>query len=109
MERSRRRRFTAAGRRALIERLNSSRLSVSAFCEREGIRRTSLYRWRSIVANEGAAEQPEAREPSASARMSTRMETRPGFIDLGALSAESSRLELKLDLGCGVLLHLVRG
>jgi putative transposase len=30
-----------------------------------------------------------------------------GFVDLGTLSA--SRLELRLDLGGGVLLHLARG
>jgi hypothetical protein len=33
----------------------------------------------------------------------------PGFIDLGALPGGGTRLELKLDLGAGVLLHLVRG
>jgi len=31
-----------------------------------------------------------------------------GFIDLGALRGGNSRLELRLDLGGGVLLHLVR-
>lgn len=104
MERSKRRRLTGAGGRALIERLGRSGLSVSAFCEREGISRASLYRWRSIVASEGA-EQPEsgtATRPAARVR-------RPGFIELGALAGESSRLEVKLDLGAGVLLHLVRG
>jgi hypothetical protein len=32
-----------------------------------------------------------------------------GFVDLGTLSASGSRFELRLDLGGGVLLHLVRG
>jgi hypothetical protein len=34
--------------------------------------------------------------------------TAAGFIDLGALRGGSARLELRLDLGGGVLLHLVR-
>jgi transposase-like protein len=104
MERSKRRRLTAEGGRALIERLGRSGLSVSAFCEREGISRQSLYRWRSIVASEGP-ERPESRATSAPPAK----ETRPGFIDLGGLSGGGTRLELKLDLGAGVLLHLVRG
>ena len=58
MERSKRRRLTAEGGRALIERLGRSGLSVSAFCEREGISRQSLYRWRSIVASEVAERVP---------------------------------------------------
>lgn len=104
MERSKRRRLTAEGGRALIERLGRSGLSVSAFCEREGISRQSLYRWRSIVASE-EAEQPKSRATSAP----TAKETRAGFIDLGALPGGGTRLELKLDLGAGVLLHLVHG
>jgi transposase-like protein len=88
----------------LIEQLNRSGLSISAFCEREGISRQSLYRWRSIVGNAGG-EQLESRAAPAPATTVTR----PDFIDLGALSGESVRLELKLDLGGGVLVHLVRG
>jgi transposase-like protein len=105
MERSKRRRLGAERGRALIERLGRSGLSVSAFCEREGISRTSLYRWRSIVANGGRA-QPKPAPTSATPATEV---TRPGFIELGALAGESSRIELKLDLGAGVLLHLVRG
>jgi transposase-like protein len=105
MERNKRRRLTAEGGHALIERLSRSGLSVSAFCEREGISRASLYRWRSIVARGGVA-RPERRAAPAS----TVAQPRPGgFIDLGALSGGGTRLELKLDLGAGVLLHLVRG
>jgi hypothetical protein len=32
-----------------------------------------------------------------------------GFVDLGALKDAASRLEMRLDLGGGMLLHVVRG
>jgi hypothetical protein len=32
----------------------------------------------------------------------------PGFVDLGALSRSTGHFEVRLDLGGGVLLHLVR-
>jgi hypothetical protein len=32
-----------------------------------------------------------------------------GFVDLGALKDGGSRLEMRLDLGGGVMLHVVRG
>jgi hypothetical protein len=32
-----------------------------------------------------------------------------GFVDLGSLKGGDSRLEMRLDLGDGVLLHVVRG
>jgi hypothetical protein len=31
-----------------------------------------------------------------------------GFVDLGALSTSTGKFEVRLDLGGGVLLHLVR-
>jgi len=32
-----------------------------------------------------------------------------GFVDLGSLKDSGSKLEMRLDLGGGVLLHVVRG
>ena len=68
----------------------------------EAISTASFYRWRSML--EGAsAEPPPQKAPSAASPT-------PGFVDLGTLRpATNARVELRLDLGGGVLLHLVRG
>ena len=100
MEKTRRGRRTATAWRGVLARFAQSGMTVLAFCEREGISRESFYRWRSklAISPEQSPARKEARVPSAAA----------GFIDLGALRPGSSRLELRLDLGGGVLLHLVR-
>ena len=76
----------------------SSGLSVATFCARESISISSFQRWRALVAPViGAA---EARTPAR----------QEAFVDLGVLgSGGASRFELKLDLGGGLVLHLVRG
>lgn len=84
--------------RELLARHASSGLSVAAFCASESISVSSFQRWRALVAPVGGA---------ADARTRTRQEA---FVDLGVLgSGGASRLELKLDLGGGLVLHLVRG
>jgi chemotaxis methyl-accepting protein methylase len=97
MERTKRRRLTADAWRAVLARFAESGLTVQAFCQREVINVTSFYRWRSMLS--GA--QDELSSPVA--------KRTTGFVDLGTLSASGSRFELRLDLGDGVLLHLVRG
>ncbi|MCK0505324.1 IS66 family insertion sequence element accessory protein TnpA [Aromatoleum anaerobium] len=84
--------------REVFARHGSSGLSVTTFCARESISVSSFQRWRALVAPvSGAA---DARTPARQA----------AFVDLGVLgSGSASRLELKLDLGGGVVLHLVRG
>lgn len=85
--------------RALIERFGASGLSVQAFCRRESISEVSFYRWRKALGGRGAG---GALVVQGSA---------PGFVSLGAVNARPlrERLELELDLGDGVVLHLVRG
>ncbi|PKO55231.1 MAG: IS66 family insertion sequence hypothetical protein [Betaproteobacteria bacterium HGW-Betaproteobacteria-21] len=82
---------------ALLARFESAGSSVAAFCARESISEASFYRWRALLPVSGARHDlaPIAGE----------------FVDLGALDAgaRGPRLELKLDLGDGVVLHLVRG
>lgn len=101
----RRKRRTPEQRRALLSRFATSGVSMAAFCRSEAISTESFRRWRRQTASGNGAE-PFGCEPGAS------------FIDLGTLPTatptriaepSSSRLELKLDLGGGLTLHLVRG
>jgi hypothetical protein len=84
--------------RALLSRFSDSGLSVSAFCRREALSTASLYRWRSLIErSEGGEALPVVSEPA--------------FVDLGVVRGESARgaaVELRLDLGSGLTLHLVR-
>jgi putative transposase len=105
MERIKRRRLSASAWRGVLARFASSGLTVQGFCQREAISTASFYRWRSLL--EGAStdlERPQ-KVPIAATAGPT-----PDFVDLGPLRpTASSRLELRLDLGAGLFLHLVRG
>lgn len=85
--------------RALLERFSRSGLSVQTFCRRESISDVSFYRWRKALGGQGGGGALVVQESS------------PGFVSLGTVNARPlrERLELKLDLGEGVVLHLVRG
>jgi transposase-like protein len=81
----------------LLAKLDRSGLSVAAFCRREGVSAANLYRWRGVL---GAV--ADAGETAASS-------TTSAFVDLGTLNpGPVARLELKLDLGDGLVLHLLR-
>jgi len=85
--------------RTLLARFEQSAMTVSAFCRREGICTASFYRWRRLLG-----------EPGAGDRLTPPANHSAGFVDLGALSSTGAdRLELKLDLGGGLVLHLIRG
>lgn len=83
--------------RALLGRYAQQGGDVAGFCQAEGISLGSFYRWRKVLG--------EPRDGKG--------ERRGGFIDLGALptakGGSGCRLELKLDLGDGLVLQLVRG
>ena len=82
----------------LLDRFAASGLKVADFCQSEGICEASFYRWRSLL---GYAHQT----PSPATRHEV-----SGFVDLGSLSPPSaSRLDIRLGLGGGIVLHLVRG
>jgi len=88
---------------ALLQRFDARHDSVSAFCARESISEASYYRWRGLLP--GALQQHEPAAPSGPS----------AFLDLGHLPASPpasqprTRFDLKLDLGGGLALHLVRG
>ena len=88
--------------RELVDRQNRSGLSVQAFCRQERLNAWTFYGWRSRLRNSTAVAEgrvvvkDQNREPS-------------GFIDLGALSGDSSRCEIRLDFGGGIVLQVVRG
>lgn len=85
--------------RSLLAKFDGSGLGVAAICRREGIRAASLYRWRALLGE----------VVDSDSAVATRVT--PAFVDLGTLNcAASSRppIDLKLELGDGLVLHLVR-
>lgn len=85
--------------RALLAKHDGSGLSVDAFCRREAISAASLYRWRGLLGTVG--DNGETAVVSGT----------PGFVDLGTLGSaavSAPRIDLTLDLGDGLVLHLVR-
>jgi hypothetical protein len=106
MEKISRQRRSESAWRDIVERQGQSGLTVPEFCEREGIKAASLYGWRSRL-REGSQSPPVS---GAAPKKPKPSEGPPsGFIDLGSLGTSGSRFEVRLELGGGVLLHLVRG
>jgi len=103
MEQTRRRRRDADAWRSVVSRFNESGLSVSQFCEREGIGAASFYHWRSRLNS------PRTRRKRRIPADPVAAAPRSDFLDLGTLSAGSSRMEVRLELGGGVAVHVTRG
>ena len=91
--------------REVLSRFEDSGMSVLAFCKREGVSPNSFRRWRShLVPTPSIQAAPQGDVQAA--------QSAGGFIELGsygAAGAPAGRLDLKLDLGGGLSLHLVRG
>ena len=96
-------RLGADGWRTTLARFAESGVSVRAFCVREGISDSSFNRWRKLL-RDGA-------QPKLVMKPRT-MVARDEFVDLGTLSAPTTpsgeRIELRLDLGGGLTLQLIR-
>ena len=76
----------------------SDSAAVGAFCAREGISDSSFGRWRSLLGDAGQV-----------TGTATAVE-RTGFVDAGRIGLSGDeRIEVKLELGGGVVLHVVRG
>ncbi len=85
--------------RSLLAKFDGSGLGVAAFCRAESISAASLYRWRSLLGATG---------DSGDGMVS---HAAPAFVDLGTLSSATlprARIDLRLELGDGLTLHLVR-
>ena len=95
------RRRSAQAWRALVDGLGASGLTLPQYCAREGIGIASYHRWRRLLAV--APRQAVKPLPATAARAA------PAFVDLGALAGTNARLELRLDLGGGVILQIARG
>jgi len=85
----------------IFARHRDSGLSAAAFCKREAICEGSFYHWRTQLV--GGADIQRAQPPSST----------PAFVDLEPLvtapASSDGRIELRLDLGAGIVLTLVRG
>jgi hypothetical protein len=96
-------RRSAQAWRELVARFAQSGLTEAAFCEREGLIPRLFHRWRTkraLTTSRAVVKQPMRVAPTPPTA---------GFVDLGALKDGGSRLEMRLDLGSGVILHVVRG
>jgi hypothetical protein len=102
-----RRHLGEAAWRELLRRFDQGDETVGAFCQREGVSKSTFTRWRSRGVSMSAAT-----SPMAATSKTTSVTPSAGFVDLGALCAapaDAGRLELTLDLGGGVTLRVVRG
>lgn len=102
-----RRHLSAQAWREVFRRFDDSGDSVVGFCKREGLNTSSFHRWRRRLVTTTAAAR-SSQEPVEAARQSAV----ENFIDMGSMGAANepaARLEVRLELGGGVVLQLVRG
>ena len=94
---------------SLIERAGRSPLSVTAFCQTEGVSTASFYAWRKRIT--GTMPQPAPVSDRAAAPPGPATGAAVPFLDLGALvnaGLEGSHWDVELALGAGVVLRLRR-
>jgi hypothetical protein len=87
-------------------RFDVSGESVTGFCKREGLHTSSFRRWRQRLAATAAT------PITTQVREATRQAAAASFIEMGAMGAANEttgRLEVRLELGGGLVLQLVRG
>ena len=103
--------------RAVLERFGGAAMTVQEFCRREGLTRSSFFLWRSRLQTDPL--RTPAPALARSTAKSAALAPKPSFVDLGLLcaaapspapapEAEHAALDLRLELGGGLSLHLVR-
>ena len=105
MDQITRQRRSGSAWREIVTRQEQSGLTVTEFCEQEGLKAASLYGWRVRLRQQQTT--GTTTSPTVSNRTGVQ-KTAEEFIDLGAIGASRGRFEVCLDLGGGVLLQLVR-
>ncbi|HOK12603.1 MAG TPA: hypothetical protein PLB41_15620 [Rubrivivax sp.] len=101
-----RRHLDAQSWREVFGRFDGSGESVVGFCKREGLSSSCFHRWRQRLAAATAA------STSQEGRERVRQSAAAKFIEMGSMGAQAeraSRLDIRLELGGGVVLYLVRG
>ena len=100
-----RRRLNEQAWKVLMKRFDGAALTVREFCAREGLSPSSFRLWRSRLGPTG----PVSSAVSTSAPGAT---SQSPFVDLGLLGASGVRdhtvLDLHIELGGGISVHLVR-
>jgi transposase-like protein len=102
-----RQRRSGSAWREIVTRQEQSGLTVTEFCEQEGLKAASLYGWRVRLRQQQQQTTSTTTSPTVSKRTGVQ-KTAEEFIDLGAIGASRGRFEVRLDIGGGVLLQLVR-
>lgn len=108
-----RRRLDEQSWRALLEGFDGAAMTVKEFCLREDLTRSSFFLWRSRLR---ADPKPTLAPAGAkSVAKSAALAPKPSFLDLGLLgaaacvpAAQHTGLDLRIELGGGISLHLVR-
>jgi transposase-like protein len=101
MEAIKRVKRSEAAWRELFSRQAVSGVSVPEFCRAEGINAGLFRRWRSVLNGRGKGKGRQRRAPVQTASMP--------FIDLGGMRSSGSRMEVRLELGAGMVLSIARG
>ncbi len=94
-------RRSAEAWRAIVARFAQSGMTEAAFCEGEGLSAKLFHHWRTKRVRAMPRAVVDKRMRVAPSPTSS-----TGFVDLGSLKDGGSKLEMRLDLGGGVLLHV---
>jgi len=92
---------------AVLARFDGAAMTLEEFCRREGLTRSCFARWRTRL-------RPDLkRTPALTVSRSAALAPTPSFVDLGVLgtatsTTEPAGLDLRIELGGGLSLHLVR-
>ncbi|MFY7916746.1 MAG: IS66 family insertion sequence element accessory protein TnpA [Rubrivivax sp.] len=110
--------------RAVFERFEGAAMTVQEFCQREGLTRSVFMRWRARLRSSSMP------QPIGAVAKTASPASKPSFVDLGLLGStttaagaagiatataaahhmalDHTALDLRIELGAGISLHLVR-